>query len=125
MTEPLARVWSRPLPDGASPSSVTITKDGADRYFISILVEEDIAHLPPSESSIGADLGLKSFVVLSDGSSVGNPQCFAQDEKKLAKAQRRPRGVQRDKLKQSEKKQPESRCCLVKKSRKAPAIEGH
>ncbi len=89
MDEPLDTVWSRPLPQGAIPSSVTITKDGADRYFVSILVEEDIAHLPRTDTSIGADLGLKSFVVLSDGEVVGNPKFFHKDEKKLAKAQRR------------------------------------
>jgi putative transposase len=30
--EPLAIVWSRPLPDGAKPSSVTITRDKVGRY---------------------------------------------------------------------------------------------
>jgi putative transposase len=89
MNTPLEIVWSRPLPKDATPSSVTISKDCADRYFVSILIEEDIAHLPPSEKSIGADLGLKSFVVLSDGEVVGNPKFFSKDEKKLAKAQRR------------------------------------
>ena len=89
MDEPLDIRWSRPLPEGCKPSSVTVSKDGADRYFISILVEEEIAHLPPSEQNVGADLGLKSFVVLSDGEVVGNPKFFHKDEKKLAKAQRR------------------------------------
>lgn len=87
--EPLAIRWSRPLPKDVTPSSVTITKDGADRYFISILVEEDIKHLEVSPTTIGADLGLKSFVVLSDGEVVGNPTFAASDEKKLARAQRR------------------------------------
>jgi putative transposase len=89
MREALEIVWSRPLPDGVIPSSVTITKDRAERYFISMLVEEDIAHLQPCDESIGADLGLKSFVVLSDGEIVGNPRFFARDEKKLARAARR------------------------------------
>nr|BBH89309.1 transposase [Thermosporothrix sp. COM3] len=89
MNEPLDIRWSRPLPDGSKPSSVTVSKDGAERSFISILVEEDSEHLPPSVQSVGADLGLKSLVVLSTGEKVGNPKCFAKDEKKLAKAQRR------------------------------------
>src|SRR6266568_371376 len=42
-----------------------------------------------SATSIGADLGLKSFVVLSNGEDIGNPKFFRKDEKKLAKAQRR------------------------------------
>jgi putative transposase len=89
MDEPLDIVWSRPLPDGAKLHSVTLSKDGADRYFVSMLIEEDIAHLPQTDASIGADLGLKSFVVTSDGEAIGNPTFFRTDEKKLAKAQRR------------------------------------
>jgi putative transposase len=89
MTEPLDIRWSRPLPDGAKPSTVTVTKDCADRYFVSILVEEDIKPLDPVEQSVGADLGLKAFVILSTGEVVGNPTFFHKDEKRLAKAQRR------------------------------------
>lgn len=89
MTQPLEIVWSRPLPKGCKPSTVTVTKDRADRYFVSLLIEEDIPHLKPVEQSIGADLGLKDFVILSTGETIGNPKFFHQDEKKLAKAQRR------------------------------------
>src|SRR5260370_15259433 len=89
MATPLEIVWSRPLPKGSQPSTVTITKDSADRYFVSILVEENLAHLKPVEQTIGADLGLKDFVVLSTGEKVGNPKFFHKDEKKLAKTQRR------------------------------------
>ena len=88
MDAPLDIVWSLPLPKGAKPSSVTITKDCADRYFVSILVEEDIHELETSDTAIGADLGLKSFVVLSDGEAIGNPKFLKIDEKKLARAQR-------------------------------------
>jgi putative transposase len=89
MSEPLPIRWSRPLPERAVPSSVTVSKDRANRYFISILVEEEMSHLPATEKTVGADLGLKSFVILSDGEVIGNPKFFQQDEKKLAKAQRR------------------------------------
>jgi putative transposase len=78
----------RSLPKGSQPSTVTVTKDAADRYFVSILVEEDIAHLDPVEQTVGADLGLKDFMILSTGEKVGNPHFFVKDEKKLAKAQR-------------------------------------
>ncbi len=89
MTEPLAIVWSRPLPAGARPSTITVTIDCAHRYFVSILIEEDIKQLAKREQSLGADLGLKEFVILSTGEVVGNPQFFRKDEKKLAQAQRR------------------------------------
>ena len=89
MDEPLAIVWHRPLPDGCKPSSVTITKDEAERYFVSILVEEDIKAWEVTPKMVGLDLGLKSMVITSDGQTHGNPKFFAKDEKKLAKAQRR------------------------------------
>jgi len=88
MNEPLDIRWSRPLPKDAKPSAITISKDCADCYFISILVEEEIEHLPHSEQHVGADLGLKSFVALSTGEVVGNPKFFSKDEKKLARAQK-------------------------------------
>ncbi len=88
MDAPLSIVWHRPLPDGCKPSSVTITKDEADRYFVSILVVEDIKPLEVTPKMIGLDLGLKSMVITSDGQTYGNPKFFAKDEKKLAKAQR-------------------------------------
>jgi len=89
MKTPLDIHWSRPLPTGCKPSSVTITKDCAHRYFVSILVEEEIKHLPVVNKQVGLDLGLKSMVITSDGHTFGNPKFFAKDEKKLAKAQRR------------------------------------
>lgn len=86
---PLPIVWSRPLPKGAKPSSVTISQDKIGRYFVSILVEEDITPLAPTNTSVGIDLGLKSFLVTSDGETIDNPKYYARDEKKLAKAQRK------------------------------------
>jgi putative transposase len=87
--EPLAIVWSRPLPKDCPPSSITISKDRAGRYFVSILVEEAMKTLPAVEQQVGLDVGLKSMVVLSTGEAVANPKYYARDEKKLAKAQRR------------------------------------
>ena len=89
MNAPLDITWHRPLPDGCKPSSVTITKDEAERYFVSFLVEEDIKPLEVTPTTVGLDLGLKSMVITSDGHTSGNPKFFVKDEKKLAKAQRR------------------------------------
>jgi len=86
--EPLDIVWSRPLPEDAKPSSVTIVKDKAGRYFVSLLVEEDIQTLPMIDKSVGIDVGLKSFLVTSNGEVVDNPKYYARNEKKLAKLQR-------------------------------------
>ena len=89
MDEPLNIVWSRTSTFGCKPTTVTVTKDTANRYFLSILVEEDIKPLPKVSKQVGLDLGLKSMVITSDGEQVGNPKYFTKDEQKLAKAQRR------------------------------------
>ena len=89
MDAPLDIRWSRPLPDGCTPSTVTVSKDCAGRYFLSILVEEEIAPLPMTPRMVGLDLGIKSMVATSDGRTYGNPRFFTKGEKKLAKAQRR------------------------------------
>lgn len=89
MSEPLAITFHRDLPKGCKPSSVTITKDCANRYFVSMLVEDNIESLPVVNKMVGLDLGLKSMVIMSTGEAVGNPKFYAKDEKRLAKAQRR------------------------------------
>ncbi len=89
MDAPLDIRWSRPLPEGCRPTTVVVHKDTAHRYFVSVLVEEDIKALPPVNEQIGLDLGLKAMVVTSDGHTHGNPKFFQKDEKKLARAQRR------------------------------------
>jgi len=89
MDAPLGIHLHRKLPKDAKPSSVTITKDCANRYFVSMLVEDKIEHLPVVNAMVGLDLGLKSMVILSTGEAVGNPKFYAQDEKRLVKAQRR------------------------------------
>ncbi len=63
-------------------------KDCANRYFVSIQVEEEIKPLPVTNSQIGLDLGLKSMVILSTGEAIGNPRYYVRDEKRLAKVQR-------------------------------------
>ncbi|HEY5005971.1 MAG TPA: RNA-guided endonuclease TnpB family protein, partial [Ktedonobacteraceae bacterium] len=89
MKDPLNIVWSRPLPKGCKPSTVTVSKDCAGRYFVSLLVEEEIKPLDVTPKMIGLDLGLKSMVITSNGETYGNPKFFAHDEKRLARVQRR------------------------------------
>ncbi len=50
-------------------------------------VEPDI--LPPSAEELGIDVGLKTFAALSNGEFIENPRFFRQEEKSLAKAQRK------------------------------------
>lgn len=81
--------WSRPLPEGAVPTTVTVSRDTAGRYFVSLLVEDETVPLPVTSGQVGIDLGLHDVVVLDSGEKVGNPRFFQADEQKLATAQRR------------------------------------
>ena len=87
MSEPLNIRWSRRF-EGV-PSSVTVSKDAANRYHVSILVDEEIPQAPKCNKQVGLDLGLRDAVILSTGQKFGNPRFFRKDEKRLAKAQRR------------------------------------
>ncbi|MFD8915446.1 RNA-guided endonuclease InsQ/TnpB family protein [Streptomyces sp. NPDC059575] len=79
--------WSRSLP--STPSTVTVVKDSAGRYFASFVVEtgpEEV--LPEATSELGIDLGLGHFAVLSNGTKVDSPCFLRRAEKRLKKAQR-------------------------------------
>jgi IS605 OrfB family transposase len=78
--------WSRPLP--SKPSSVTVIKDAAGRYFASFVVAAGDEPLPPVDDEVGIDLGLTHFAVLSDGRKVASPRFLRRAERKLRKAQR-------------------------------------
>ncbi|MFE2499696.1 RNA-guided endonuclease InsQ/TnpB family protein [Streptomyces scopuliridis] len=78
--------WSRPLP--AAPTSLTVTKDSAGRYFMSFTVDTDPDHLPELDTEVGIDLGLSTFAVLSDGTRVGSPKFLRRAEKKLKRLQK-------------------------------------
>ena len=89
MAEPLDIRWSRSLPEGAEPSMVTVSRDAAGRWHISILVEEMVRALPPADTTVGIDAGITSLVTLSTGEKVVNPRHERRDRGRLALAQRR------------------------------------
>jgi len=84
---PLDIKWSRKLP--SDPSTVTISKDPAGRYFVSCLCEFEPTSLPTTAKKVGIDLGIKDLFVTSDGFKSGNPKHTAKYATKLAKYQRR------------------------------------
>ncbi len=88
LDEPLGIVWSRPLPEGVAPSSVTVSQDAAGRWFISILCEEIITPLVKTEKTVGVDLGLKTFAVYSDGQHIEHPKLLARKAARLTRYQR-------------------------------------
>ncbi|MET9240552.1 RNA-guided endonuclease TnpB family protein [Nonomuraea sp. NPDC003709] len=88
MDAPLNIVWSRPLPEGAEPSTVTVSQDAAGRWFVSLLIEERISPLAPVETQVGVDAGITALVTLSTGEKVTNPGHARTDRRRLTKAQR-------------------------------------
>ncbi len=71
------------------PTSVTIIRDSANRYFASFVVENNSEYLPKTESSIGIDLGISTFATLSNGEKINAPKPLKNNLKKLAKFQRK------------------------------------
>jgi putative transposase len=78
--------WSRPLP--AVPSSVTVIRDAAGRFFASFVVEAGERPLPKTDRECGIDLGLSHFAVMDDGTKIAAPRLLRRAEKKLKRAQR-------------------------------------
>lgn len=87
-SEPLNIRWSRPLPEGADPSSVTVSRDSAGRYHISILVDDTITPHPPTDTTVGIDAGITTLYTLSTGEKITNPRHEKKEREKLARAQR-------------------------------------
>lgn len=86
-TAPLDIRWSRELPEGATPSSVTVSQDSSRRWYVSLLVEEQITHLEPSNTAIGIDLGVTDLAVLSTGEKIPAPRYSRTDHARLRRAQ--------------------------------------
>lgn len=68
--------------------NATVRKNPSGKYFVSLLVETDVQDLPKTDSTVGIDVGLKDFAILSNGKVYKNPTFFRALEEKLAKAQR-------------------------------------
>ena len=86
MDAPLDIHWSRAFT--GTPTTVTVRVDTAGRYFVSFLVEEEIAALPHSPAAVGIDLGITALVTLSTGEKIANPKHLARSHRRVAKAQK-------------------------------------
>ena len=85
---PLNISWSRPLPDDARILSLTVSRDRAGRYFVSILVKTDVRPLKKAKAEIGIDVGIKTLATTSDGEKIENPRPLLRREKRLKRLQR-------------------------------------
>jgi putative transposase len=88
MSEPLNIRWSRSLPEGVEPTTVTVSRDGAGRWFVSLLCDDVIEPGLPTMSAVGLDAGVTSLVTLSTGEKVANPKHERVDRRKLVRTQR-------------------------------------
>lgn len=88
MREPLSIVWSRPLPVGVEPTTVTVSKDAAGRWHVSMLCVDTVESLPVTDAVVGADAGIASLLTLSTGEKITNPKFEYRDRERLTKAQR-------------------------------------
>ncbi|RKN85759.1 IS200/IS605 family element RNA-guided endonuclease TnpB [Paenibacillus ginsengarvi] len=68
--------------------SATVRRSPSGKYFVSLVCEADVQPLPASPNAVGIDLGLKTYMTLSDGQKVDNPKYLREYEKRLAGAQR-------------------------------------
>lgn len=71
--------------------TVTVSKDSADRYFVSMQLGSDtpfVNKLARTNSQIGIDLNTENFLTTSEGKVVDNPRYYRMIKGRLAKAQR-------------------------------------
>ncbi|MFE5889427.1 RNA-guided endonuclease InsQ/TnpB family protein [Streptomyces sp. NPDC056462] len=88
MADPLDIHWSRPLPEGAEPTTATVSRDSAGRWFVSLLCDDTVALAPATHAAVGLDAGITSLVTLSTGEKITNPRHERRDRARLARAQR-------------------------------------
>jgi putative transposase len=88
-SEPLPIRWSRTLPKGCEPSTVTVRLDASGRWFVSLLVDDHtVKSLPQVDKAVGIDAGITSLVATSDGEKIANPKHFKRLRYKLRQAQK-------------------------------------
>ena len=81
--------FSRTLPKAVVVSTVTVSKDTANRYFVSMLCTDQVTARNKAAGKVGIDLGLTHFAILSTGEKIASPHTFRRNETRLARLQRR------------------------------------
>ena len=67
----------------------TIKRSSTGKWYVMFSCEWEPTPLPENNEAVGIDVGLHSFATLSTGEHIENPRFFRQEEKALAKAQRK------------------------------------
>ena len=68
--------------------SITLIKTSTNKYYLSILIQYNIPQKVKLDTVIGLDLGIKDFIVDSNGNRYDNKHFYKKQEKKLKKLQR-------------------------------------
>lgn len=93
MDKPLDIRWSRSLPPGVKPTTVTVSLDAAGRWHVSLLCEDArVQPLPTLETAIGIDVGVTTLATLSTGEKIANPR---HDERLMSRKKRLSRSLAR------------------------------
>ena len=80
-------VYHRPMP--GKIKTLTIHRSATGKWYACFSVECEPLRLPQRAEQVGIDVGLKTFATLSTGEEIANPRFFRQEEKALAKVQRK------------------------------------
>ncbi len=85
-------IQHRPLPDGFTIKTATITRK-TDGWYVSLSLEDksvpECTPEPPTlETTMGIDMGLSAFLVTDEGTAVAVPQYYRKAQKKLKRLQR-------------------------------------
>ena len=88
---PLRFAWSWPDIDPATldPTTVTVSRDPAGRWFVTLHADvPEPAPLPSTGETVGVDLGLTDFLVLSTGERIPHPRHMDRTRNGLKRYQR-------------------------------------
>lgn len=86
---PLPIRWSRQIPVGCEPSTVTVQLQPSGRWYIALKFDDiGTLALKPIDKTVGIDVGISSLITTSDGFKVSNPKSFDKNYKRLRRAQK-------------------------------------
>ena len=109
--------WDRSLP--SDPSSVTVIREATGRYYVSFVVDVDVAHLPKTGQSVGIDFGVARLATLSTGETIANPKHSYKRGQRLAFLQRQLARKQKGSKRRDGAKRAVARChAKISNSRK-------
>ncbi len=69
--------------------SITVSKTTDEKYYISLLVEENSESIKFLDNAIGLDLGIKELIIDSNGNKYRNHKYLTKSQNKLSREQRK------------------------------------